>query len=157
MKINAPCGRVEIELREGKIRQIALVSRPSGKAVVSPKESPLEKSLRRDLMRYFAGDKVSFLAYPITLSGLPEFTRKVLATARRIPHGARLSYGEVAAKIGSPKAARAVGQALGRNPLPIIIPCHRVVGKQGDLTGFSAGLNWKKALLALENRGTRKP
>jgi methylated-DNA-[protein]-cysteine S-methyltransferase len=156
MEIDGPCGRVKIELREGKICKIELTSRPSRKPRASTRESALETSLRRDLIRYFAGDKVSFLAYPIDLSGLPEFSRKVLTGARRIPYGERLSYGELAAKIGHPKAARAVGQALGRNPLPLLLPCHRVVGKNGALTGFSAGLNWKKALLALENKGTGK-
>jgi methylated-DNA-[protein]-cysteine S-methyltransferase len=153
MKINAGCGAVEVEIKADKIRAIRLCSR---RAPTSSPGSPQEQRLYQDLMRYFAGDKVSFLAYPIDLSDLPEFTCRVLVAARRIPHGTRLSYGELAGKIGRPKAARAVGQALGRNPIPIILPCHRVVGKTGALVGFSAGLNWKKTLLDLEAKRVAK-
>jgi len=154
MRINTDWGAVEIEMRAGKIREIRLCSR---RGPAAPPKTPQEHHLYQDLIRYFAGDKVSFLAHPIDLSDLPEFTCRVLAAARRIPHGARLSYGELAGKIGRPKAARAVGQALGRNPIPIIIPCHRVVGKSGELVGFSAGLSWKKTLLEIETKKAAKP
>ncbi|MGE5588256.1 MAG: methylated-DNA--[protein]-cysteine S-methyltransferase [Clostridia bacterium] len=80
------------------------------------------------------------------------FVRRVLEETRRIPYGATASYGEVAAAIGRPLAARAVGKALSTNPLPIIIPCHRVVGKNGSLVGFGGGLALKEWLLAHERR-----
>ncbi len=115
---------------------------------------PCCERLRADLARYLAGEKVSFLRYQVDLSGLPEFSRQVLAAARRIPYGECCTYGELAEAVGRPKAARAVGQALRRNPAPIVIPCHRVVGKHGDLVGFSAGLEWKKYLLALERESS---
>jgi methylated-DNA-[protein]-cysteine S-methyltransferase len=153
MKINTSCGAVKVELKGNKIRKLKLCSR---RVATSPPKTSQEQRLQQDLIRYFAGDKVSFLAYPIDLSDLSEFTRRVLEGARQIPHGACLSYGELAASIGRPKAARAVGQALGRNPIPIIIPCHRVVGKTGALVGFSAGLEWKKALLNLETKKAKK-
>jgi AraC family transcriptional regulator of adaptative response/methylated-DNA-[protein]-cysteine methyltransferase len=80
-----------------------------------------------------------------------EFQRTVWTELRRIPRGARISYGELARRIGSPKAVRAVAQACGANPLLLVIPCHRVVGANGALTGFAAGIERKKALLEREN------
>ena len=74
----------------------------------------------------------------------------VLEELQRIPYGETASYGDIAARIGNPKAVRAVGAANGRNPIPIIVPCHRVIGSGGDLTGFGGGLDIKAALLRLE-------
>ncbi len=104
------------------------------------------KSLLED---YFKGKKVNFNA-KLDLIGLPDFSRKVLNEARKIPFGKTTTYGEIAKRIGHPKASRAVGQALGANPLPIIIPCHRVIRKDKSLGGFAGGLKWKKKLLQLE-------
>ena len=75
----------------------------------------------------------------------------MLEELRRIPYGETTSYGTIAARIGRPKAVRAVGAANGRNPIPIIVPCHRVIGAGGDLTGFGGGLDTKEALLRLES------
>jgi methylated-DNA-[protein]-cysteine S-methyltransferase len=111
-----------------------------------------EKKLYQDLTRYFAGHTVSLNDYPVDLSALPAFSRQVLEAARRIPYGGCLSYGELAHSLGRPKAARAVGQALARNPVAVLIPCHRVIGHQGDLHGFAAGLTIKQHLLDLEKR-----
>ena len=88
----------------------------------------------------------------IDLDGVPEFHRRVYDVARTIPPGATLSYGEIAARLGDPGAARAVGQALGRNPIPIIVPCHRVLAAGGKMGGFSApgGTATKLNLLAIE-------
>ncbi len=80
------------------------------------------------------------------------FQREVWGALVDIPFGTTVSYGEVAAKIGRPKAVRAVGQAVGKNPCMIAVPCHRVIGKDGSLTGFSAGLEWKRYLLGLEQK-----
>nr|MDA8029115.1 MGMT family protein [Nitrospiraceae bacterium] len=82
--------------------------------------------------------------------GLSDFAASVLEETRRIPFGETLTYGELAKRIGRPRAARAVGGALGRNPLPFLIPCHRVVGQGGALTGYSEGVGVKRALLAWE-------
>ncbi len=79
-----------------------------------------------------------------------EFQLRVLEELQRIPYGATASYGEIAERIGKPKAVRAVGAANGRNPIPIIIPCHRVIGSDGNMTGFGGGIPTKKALLRLE-------
>jgi methylated-DNA-[protein]-cysteine S-methyltransferase len=86
-----------------------------------------------------------------------EFQRKVLDELRKIPYGTTTSYGEIARKIGNPKAVRAVGAANGRNPIPIIIPCHRVIGSTGDLVGFGGGLATKEALLRHEMEHSQFP
>ena len=80
----------------------------------------------------------------------------VLKALQDIPYGKTVSYGEIAKRIGKPKAVRAVGAANGRNPLPIVLPCHRVIGSSGDLTGFGGGLDTKEALLRLEAEHTQK-
>ena len=89
-------------------------------------------------------------ALPVDLDGLPPFTRRVLEACRTIPFGETRSYRELAAMAGNPRAAQAVGQALARNPTPVVIPCHRVIGADGQLAGFTGGLTWKRALLAHE-------
>jgi len=100
------------------------------------------------LREYFAGTRKVF-DVPLTLAGT-EFQVRVLEELQRIPYGETVSYGDIAARIGRPRAVRAVGAANGRNPIPIIIPCHRVVGRDGALTGFGGGLDTKAALLRLE-------
>jgi len=109
--------------------------------------------LFQDLMKrfilYYSGHKVNF-PDKLDLSGGTEFRRRVWEAARLIPYGETRSYGWIAEKIKQPEAARAVGQALGRNPLPIIVPCHRVLASGGGLGGFTGGLEMKKRLLRLE-------
>jgi methylated-DNA-[protein]-cysteine S-methyltransferase len=80
------------------------------------------------------------------------FQKKVLTALRRVPYGETISYGELTNKMGNPKASRAVGQANARNPIPIVIPCHRVIGSNGKLTGFGGGIKVKQTLLDLEKR-----
>jgi methylated-DNA-[protein]-cysteine S-methyltransferase len=103
---------------------------------------------RRQLREYFAGERREF-DLPLRLSGT-EFQVSVLQALQEIPYGETVSYGEIARRIGRPKAVRAVGAANGRNPIPIVVPCHRVIGSTGDLTGFGGGLDTKEALLRLE-------
>ena len=102
------------------------------------------------LQSYFAGDRKNF-EIPLDLNGT-EFQKKVWSALRSIPYGETISYKELAERVGSPKAVRAVGAANGANPVPIIIPCHRVIANDGSLTGFGGGLVLKKKLLQLENR-----
>ena len=85
------------------------------------------------------------------MQGTP-FQQKVWAALREIPYGETRSYGQIAAQVGNPKASRAVGMANNRNPIAIIVPCHRVIGANGSLTGYAGGLNVKQELLALERR-----
>lgn len=110
---------------------------------------------REQLTDYFAGKRRSF-DLPLKPNGT-EFQLQVLAELQNIPYGKTASYGDVAKRIGRPKAVRAVGAANGRNPLPIVIPCHRVIGASGDLTGFGGGLPTKEALLRLELEHSQFP
>ena len=104
---------------------------------------------RRQLDEYFAGGRSSF-DLPVDLAPLGEFQRLVLGELARVPFGEVTTYGALAGRIGRPRAARAVGGALNRNPVPIVLPCHRVVGASGSLVGYAGGLERKRALLALE-------
>ena len=104
----------------------------------------------RQLHAYFGGELKDF-DLPLSLEGT-EFQLRVWRSLRAIPYGETISYGQLAHRIGQPKAVRAVGLANGCNPIPIIIPCHRVIGSDGSLTGFGGGLPNKKKLLALESR-----
>jgi methylated-DNA-[protein]-cysteine S-methyltransferase len=100
------------------------------------------------LREYFAGERRTF-QLPLAPAGTP-FQQAVWSALRAIPYGETLSYGELARRLGRPGSARAVGLANGSNPLPIIVPCHRVIGADGSLTGFGGGLGVKRALLSLE-------
>jgi methylated-DNA-[protein]-cysteine S-methyltransferase len=101
------------------------------------------------LKRYFSGQRVTF-ADGLDLSAATAFQRQVWQLTRLIPYGETRSYGWVAGQLGKAGAGRAVGQALGRNPLPVIVPCHRVVAKDGGLGGYSGGVGMKQHLLYLE-------
>ncbi|MGQ9674775.1 MAG: methylated-DNA--[protein]-cysteine S-methyltransferase [Chloroflexota bacterium] len=105
--------------------------------------------LSESLTRYFAGEQVEFNAAVDERLGTP-FQRKAWDSVRSIPYGQTMSYGEVARRMGRPGAARAVGSAMRANPVPIVIPCHRVIGSSGTLTGFGGGLDLKRRLLRLE-------
>lgn len=98
---------------------------------------------------YFSGQRTAF-PDRLDLSGASDFQRRVWEETRRIPYGETRSYSWIASQIGKPESARAVGQALGRNPLPLVIPCHRVLGSDGGLCGFGGGLRMKQYLLNLE-------
>lgn len=104
---------------------------------------------REELSEYFQG-KRAFFSVPVDLSGAPDFQKKVLAAARRIPFGEVRPYAWVAQRIGHPRAVRAVGTALGRNPVPFIVPCHRVLQTGGGLGGYLFGTDVKSRLLSLE-------
>ena len=105
--------------------------------------------VRRQLDEYFAGRRHEF-ELTTDLRPLPDFQRLVLHELVRVPFGEITTYGGLAASIGRPRAARAVGGALNRNPVPIVVPCHRVVGAGGNLVGYAGGLDRKRALLSLE-------
>jgi methylated-DNA-[protein]-cysteine S-methyltransferase len=104
---------------------------------------------RRELDEYFAGKRRSF-DLPLDLRALPPFTLDVLDELARVPYGETTTYGALAQRVGRPRAARAVGTVMNRNRIPIVLPCHRVVGSSGDLTGYAGGLDRKITLLELE-------
>ena len=109
--------------------------------------SPLDE-VRRELDEYFEGRRQQF-DLPLDLRVAP-FHADVLAELARVPYGRTETYGSLAAKVGRPKAARAVGTVMNRNPIPIVLPCHRIVGANGSLTGYAGGLDVKLRLLQLE-------
>ena len=115
---------------------------------------PLLEEAARELDAYFQGRRRTF-AVPLAPAGTP-FQQRVWAELREIPFGATASYGEIAARIGNPRACRAVGMANHRNPIAILIPCHRGVGRSGSLVGYAGGLDIKRALLELEGAAQRR-
>ena len=140
--INTPFGRVRVEHDGDRIREIHLGARTSATEATSP--------IAQDLSRYFHGESADLGRYRVDLTGYTVFQRRVYEETRAIPPGEVRTYGEIARAIGKPGASRAVGNALGRNPACIVIPCHRVVGANGGLGGFTGGLRWKRALLRRE-------
>jgi methylated-DNA-[protein]-cysteine S-methyltransferase len=148
----SPAGRL---LLAGSSAGLNFVSFPNGKhaLAVSPEwtenDAPF-KDVIAQLQEYFAGRRKTF-----ELQLFPEgttFQKEVWSALRTIPYGETISYKDLAQRIGKPKTIRAVGAANGANPIPIIIPCHRVIGQDGSLTGFGGGLPLKKRLLELESR-----
>lgn len=104
--------------------------------------------VRAQMQEYFAGERTAFDT-PLVMHG-SEFEQRVWSALREIPYGETVSYGEIARRVGQPSAARAVGMANGRNPIAVIVPCHRVIGADGTLTGYGGGLERKRLLLELE-------
>lgn len=149
--LDTPIGEIMLA---GDEDALSLVGFPDGRMRHDPepdwiyKEKPFAAAISQ-LNEYFAGERQQF-DLPLRLDGT-EFQLLVLQELRRIPYGETASYGDIAERIGRPKAVRAVGAANGRNPIPIIVPCHRVIGAGGDLTGFGGGLETKRALLKLES------
>jgi methylated-DNA-[protein]-cysteine S-methyltransferase len=125
---------------------------PAMKGIRATGDRPAVESLRPlldQLGRYFSGHPIEF-SVPLNLEGYTDFQRAVWKAIRAVPSGRTTTYGALAGELGDRKAARAVGAALGQNPFPILIPCHRAIGSDGSLTGFGGGVEWKRALLSLE-------
>ncbi len=142
--VDTPAGPVSFSTDGERVTRVLLGERRSD----ASRPTPLDREARRQLADYFAGRRREF-DLPVA-ADLPRFTAEVLGAVSKIPFGATRSYGAVAAAVGSPKAARAVGQAVGSNPLPLLIPCHRVLAAHGRIGGFGGGLAWKRFLLDLE-------
>jgi methylated-DNA-[protein]-cysteine S-methyltransferase len=155
--LDTPIGEL---LLAGEDDALCLVGFPEGSMRREPEpdwiysEKPFGAA-REQLTDYFAGNRQSF-DLNLRPAGT-EFQRKVLDELQKIPYGTTTSYGDIAKKIGNPKAMRAVGAANGRNPIPIIIPCHRVIASSGDLVGFGGGLPTKEALLRHEMEHSQFP
>ena len=151
-ELPTPIGQLRLVADREGLREVWF---ESGKHRKSPSPDwvraarPLAEA-RRQLEEYFAGDRTRFelKLHPV---GTP-FQLAVWAELGRIPYGVTISYAELARRIGQPAAMRAVGAANGRNPIPIILPCHRVIGSNGSLTGFGGGLPTKRFLLSMEDR-----
>lgn len=145
----SPIGPLTLVASEKGLCEVRFFGEAGAEAVVGVGRRFLDQA-REELVGYFSGQLREFRV-PLDLVGTV-FQRRVWGVLGAIPYGRTLSYGEQAAKLGQPKAARAVGAANGKNPLPIIVPCHRVVGKDGALVGYSSGVERKKFLLELEER-----
>ena len=152
--VDTPIGEL---LLAGTENALSMIGFPKGTMRRDPepdwifKEEPFEQ-VRQQLREYFDGERREF-DIPLSLEGT-KFQLSVWRQLQEIPYGTTVSYGDIAKRIDNPKAVRAVGAANGRNPIPIIVPCHRVIGSHGDLTGFGGGLDTKEALLRLEAEKT---
>ena len=142
-----PRGVCRISFDPDADREVDVLSRLHGVRVL---RSPRAVApVRRELDDYFERRRRAF-DVAVDVAALPSFQRLVLEELVRVPYGETATYGGLAARVGRPRAARAVGGALNRNPIPIVLPCHRVVGAGGRLVGYAGGLERKQALLALE-------
>lgn len=157
--IQTPIGPLRIETDGQAVTQIRFGGDPNGDSNRNPNgdpnngvderaDTPLLRQAVRELEEYFAGQRRSF-TLPLAPAGTP-FQCAVWEALRQIPYGQTRSYKQIAQQIGRPAACRAVGMANNRNPIPILIPCHRVVGADGSLTGYAGGLTVKSRLLAIE-------
>ena len=146
---NSPIGILKISEADGKITNLSLQQEISDIASDTISSQLLQKACQQ-LDEYFQGKRRQFdlpLGYAGTL-----FQESVWRELQNIPYGETRSYEDIAVKIGNPKAVRAVGQANNRNPILLMIPCHRVIHKNGDISGFACGIETKKYLLKLEGR-----
>ena len=158
--LESPCGPllcvvdetgavVRVEFVNGR-ESLRITDRMREQGIELVEDTGRTAGLRRQLAEYFAGERREF-DLRLAPEGTP-FERSVWEELRRIPFGETRSYGEIAQAIGRPGAARAVGRANGANPIPIVVPCHRVIGADGSLTGFGGGLEAKSRLLEIEGR-----
>lgn len=146
LRFDTPLGPMALEEEEGAITRLWLPGQP---VPPSPgRETPLLCRGRQELLEYLAGERRDF-DLPLHPRGTP-FQRRVWQALGDIPYGQTRTYAQIAQVVDSPRGFRAVGMANHHNPIPILIPCHRVVGSGGTLTGYAGGLELKKALLALE-------
>ena len=150
--LDTPVGTLLIAGDAAAVLQITFPSQGNAAEAgwVESQRGPVGEAVRQ-LREYFAGERTDF-DLPLAPRGT-EFQRSVWRQLQGIPHGETISYGELARRVGNPKASRAVGSANGKNPLPIVIPCHRVIAGDGTLGGFGGGLGTKQMLLALEQPG----
>lgn len=142
--IASPLGNIRINSRDGCLSEVKFTDEETDGEIL---DQALLDTVEQ-LKEYFAGDRKSF-DMPIGLGGT-DFQRKVWLEVGRIPFGQTTTYMKISQKLGNPAAIRAVGTAIGANPILVVLPCHRVLGSDGSLTGYAGGLDRKKALLELE-------
>ncbi|MEU6952943.1 methylated-DNA--[protein]-cysteine S-methyltransferase [Streptomyces sp. NPDC045714] len=152
--IDSPYGPLTLVATDGFLCALYMTDqrhRPPQETFGVPDPEPFGETVQQ-LTEYFAGDRTAF-DLPLSLGGTP-FQRSVWEELLKIPYGETRTYGELAEELGKPGASRAVGLANGKNPVGIIVPCHRVIGASGSLTGYGGGLDRKQRLLAFESGGT---
>ena len=143
--------------RKGRMARLdARLARWFNGAEIVDRESPAIARTREWLRAYFAGESAEIGALTLEMRGAP-FERRVWDALKKIPAGTTTTYGAIARDVGSPDASRAVGMANGANPIAIIVPCHRVIGSNGTLTGYGGGLETKSWLLGHERRWAKEP
>jgi methylated-DNA-[protein]-cysteine S-methyltransferase len=156
-RVESPLGRVLLVAQGGRLTGLYFEGQwdepdlgrpPGGGRCVHAEDAAVLARAQEQLQEYFQGRRKSF-DLPLDLAGTP-FQREVWQALLAIPFGVTSTYGEIARRCGRPQAVRAVGGAIGRNPVSIVVPCHRVVGSDGSLTGFGGGLPRKRALLGIE-------
>jgi methylated-DNA-[protein]-cysteine S-methyltransferase len=145
LEIDTPVGRLRL-VSDGE--KLAAIELAPGEGDAAASGDPVLGECARQLQEYFAGQRRNF-ELPLRPRGTT-FQHSVWQALADIPYGELRSYRDIAKALGKPKAVRAVGAANGRNPLPIVVPCHRVIGSDGSLTGFAGGLDMKRQLLELE-------
>lgn len=145
--LDSPIGMLVIAALDGAICSIGLL-KPEDKDTVEETDHPLLNQAAMELKEYFEGARTQF-AFPMQAEGTV-FQNAVWDALRKIPYGETMSYGEIANVVGNAKASRAVGMACNRNPIMIAVPCHRVVGANGSLTGYAYGTGIKQVLLDIE-------
>lgn len=143
--LDSPIGMLEMAEEDGSLRRICLLA---GRERAEENETPVLYEAKRQLGEYFVGKRKEF-DLPLCPEG-SAFDKAVWRALREIPFGELQTYGGLAKALGKPTASRAVGGGCGRNPLLIVVPCHRVVASDGKLTGFAAGMAAKRTLIALE-------
>ena len=155
--VDSPVGRLFVAASDRGLAAISFDSEPDVQLerlarIAGPRVLRSPRSVdeaRRELDQYFAGRRHSF-DLSLDLRALPPFTVSVLRELAQVPYGQTTTYGTLASRVGRPRAARAVGTVMNRNRIPIVLPCHRVVGASGELVGYAGGLDRKVALLELE-------
>ena len=145
----SPIGILQISEDDGKIKKLYPYQKEND-STIDMQPSSLLRETCRQLDEYFQGKRKEF-DLPLAYAGTP-FQESVWRELQKIPYGETRSYEDIAVGIGNPKAVRAVGQANNRNPILLLIPCHRVIHKNGDISGFACGIETKKYLLELERR-----
>ncbi len=148
-EFESPIGRLQLRGTDSALTGVFMEPHPTCADALRD-GAPL-RDARQQLEEYFTGERREF-SLVLKAEGT-DFQRRVWAALSEIPFGKTISYGELARRIGNPRAVRAVGLANGRNPISIVVPCHRVIGADGSLTGYGGGLERKRFLLALENGG----
>jgi methylated-DNA-[protein]-cysteine S-methyltransferase len=150
--VESPLGPLTLRAHDGVLSGLYMTEHRHGPAAeaLGDRDDDGLPAVREQLAAYFDGELAAF-DLPLDLRGTA-FQQRVWAALQEIPYGATVSYGELATTIGQPTAVRAVGLANGRNPISIVVPCHRVVGSTGSLTGYGGGVERKRALLDLETR-----
>ncbi len=145
-RVATPIGTLTLVATDDGLREIRFAGRPPPDGATEAPDDRVLAEAARQLGEWFAGERTAF-DLPLDLGAATAFQRRAWLALADVPYATTRSYGEQADRLGAPRAARAVGAANGHNPLPVVLPCHRLVGADGSLTGFGGGLDVKRALL----------